>query len=76
LASIQKQWINGARKTVEDFKTGPKIPRSTGLSVEEEAMIVAFRRHSLLSFGRLPLSSPANSPSSDTLIPASMLSTP
>jgi 2,4-dienoyl-CoA reductase-like NADH-dependent reductase (Old Yellow Enzyme family) len=30
------------RKTVEDQKTGPKEPRSTVLSEEEEAMIVAF----------------------------------
>lgn len=36
------------RQTVEDQKTGPKEPRSTVLSAEEEAMIVAFRRHTLL----------------------------
>ena len=36
------------RKTVEDRKTGPKEPRSTVLSEEEEAMVVAFRRHTLL----------------------------
>lgn len=36
------------RATVEDRKTGPKEPRSTVLSTEEEAMIVAFRRHTLL----------------------------
>ena len=36
------------RQTVEDRKTGPKEPRSTVLSAEEEAMIVAFRRHTLL----------------------------
>jgi len=36
------------RDSVEDLKTGPKNPRSTVLSVEEEAMIVAFRRYSLL----------------------------
>lgn len=36
------------RKTVEDQKTGPKEPRSTVLSEEEEAMVVAFRRHTLL----------------------------
>ncbi len=35
------------RQTVEDRKTGPQEPRSTVLS-EEEAMIVAFRRHTLL----------------------------
>lgn len=36
------------RATVEDMKTGPKEPRSTVLSAAEEAMIVAFRRHTLL----------------------------
>jgi len=37
-----------ARKSVEDRKTGPKTPRSTVLSPEEEAVIVAFRKHTLL----------------------------
>jgi len=36
------------RGTVEDLKAGSKNPRSTVLSIEEEAMIVAFRRHTLL----------------------------
>lgn len=36
------------RATVEDRKTSPSEPRSTVLSEEEEAMIVAFRRHTLL----------------------------
>ncbi len=36
------------RTSVEDRKTGPKEPRSTVLSKEEEAIIVAFRRHTLL----------------------------
>ena len=36
------------RQTVEDLRTGPKEPRSTVLSEEEEAVIVAFRRHTLL----------------------------
>jgi hypothetical protein len=33
---------------VEDLKTGPKEPRSTVLSEEEEAAVVTFRRHGLL----------------------------
>ena len=37
------------RTTVEDFKTGPKEPRSTVLREEEEAIIIAFRRHTLLA---------------------------
>ena len=36
------------RATVEDLKTGPKAPHSTTLSEAEEAMVVAFRRHTLL----------------------------
>jgi len=36
------------RATVEDLKTGPKAPHSTTLSEAEEAMAVAFRRHTLL----------------------------
>lgn len=40
------KWKN--RDTVTDRRTGPKEPRSTVLSVEEEALIVAFRRYTLL----------------------------
>jgi transposase InsO family protein len=36
------------RTSVADAPTGPKEPRSTVLSVEEEAVVVAFRRHTLL----------------------------
>jgi transposase-like protein len=36
------------RETVVDRPTGPKQPKSTVLSVEDEAIIVAFRRHTLL----------------------------
>ena len=36
------------RPSVQDERTGPKQPRSTVLSREEEAIIVAFRRHTLL----------------------------
>ncbi len=35
------------RATVEDLKTGPKAPHSTTLSEAEEAVVVAFRRHTL-----------------------------
>jgi len=37
-----------SRETVEDRKTGPSQPRSTILSKEEEAIIITFRRHTLL----------------------------
>jgi len=36
------------RTSVEDLRTGPKDPKSTVLTIEEEAIIVAFRRHTLL----------------------------
>lgn len=36
------------RTSVQDLPAGPKDPKSTGLTIEEEAMIVAFRRHTLL----------------------------
>ena len=36
------------RKTVGDAPMGPKCPRSTVLTTEEEAVIVTFRKHTLL----------------------------
>ena len=36
------------RTSVADLPTGPKDPRSTLLTIEEEAVVVAFRRHTLL----------------------------
>ena len=40
------KWMK--RAAVGDLPTGPLEPRSTVLSVEDEAVIVAFRRHTLL----------------------------
>ncbi|ACA16019.1 integrase catalytic region [Methylobacterium sp. 4-46] len=37
-----------ARQTTADAAMGPKAPRSTVLTPEEEAIVVAFRRHTLL----------------------------
>jgi len=36
------------RTSTADLPTGPKDPRSTSLSIGEEAVVVAFRRHTLL----------------------------
>ena len=36
------------RESTVDRRTGPTVPRSTVLSVEQEAIIVAFRKHTLL----------------------------
>ena len=36
------------RTSDKDLPTGPRLPHSSVLSLEEEAIIVAFRRHTLL----------------------------
>ena len=36
------------RESTADRRTGPTVPRSTVLSVEQEAIVVAFRKHTLL----------------------------
>lgn len=36
------------RGSVADLKTGPKDAKSTVLSIEDEAIVVAFRKHTLL----------------------------
>jgi transposase InsO family protein len=36
------------RASVADLPTGPREPKSTVLSIGEEAMVIAFRRHTLL----------------------------
>lgn len=45
-AKTVAKWKN--RATVSDVPTGPKYSKSTILTGEEEAIIVAFRRHTLL----------------------------
>ena len=39
------------RTSTADLPTGPKIAKSTVLSIEEEAVIVAFRRHQVRDRG-------------------------
>ncbi len=41
------------RTTVKDAPMGPRRPHSTVLTMDQEAAIVAFRRQTLLSHGRL-----------------------
>src|SRR5712675_1893180 len=36
------------RSSTADHRTGPTVPKSTVLSIEQEAVIVAFRKHTLL----------------------------
>ncbi len=40
------KWRN--RPSVADLPTGPTKPQSTVLTLEEEAIVIAFRRHTLL----------------------------
>jgi hypothetical protein len=40
------KWRRG--DSTADLRTGPNVPKSTILSVEDEAIIVAFRKHTLL----------------------------
>lgn len=42
------------RTAVKDLPTGPKDAHSTVLSIEEEAIIVAFRKHTLLPLDDRP----------------------
>src|SRR6516164_3693778 len=62
-----------ARTSVADLPTGPKKPRSTVLTVEEEAVVVAFRRHTLLPLDDCLY---ALQPTSDALVAASLFATP
>jgi transposase-like protein len=39
------------RSSVADLPTGPREPRSTVLSIDDEAIVVAFRRHTLAAAG-------------------------
>ena len=67
-----------ARSSVSDLPTGPKQPRSTVLSAEEEAVVVAFRRHTLLPLDDClyALCPAAHDPASDALVPSPVSATP
>ena len=56
------------RESTADRRTGPAVPRSTVLSVEQEAIIVAFRKHTLLPLD-VCLTSKATSPRGRSSIP-------
>ena len=61
------------RTSAADLPTGPKDPGSTSLTIEEEAVVVAFRRHTLLpldgrSHAITPLSAPAHHPAPDAIV--------
>ena len=57
------------RASVADLPTGPKEPKSSVLSADEEAIIVAFRRHTLLPLDDC-LYALGDDPDPDAVIPA------
>ncbi len=59
--------VRGRRRS----PTGPKEAKSKVLSIEEEAIIVAFRHHYAIAARRLPLCAAADHPASDAVISAS-----
>jgi transposase-like protein len=63
------------RDTVNDRATGPKAPTSTVLSIEDEAIIVAFRRHTLLPLDDCLYAFAGDYPASDEIVVAPLPST-
>ena len=70
----------GAKVTIgdvlDDLPTGPKEAKPTVLSIEDEAIVVAFRRHTLLPLDDLPLRVADNDPASDPILAPSLSTTP
>lgn len=64
------------RTSVANLATGPKEPKSTILSPDEEAVIVAFRKHTLLPLDDCLYASPVNHSSPDALVAAPVPATP
>ena len=64
------------RGSVTDRPTGPREPRSTVLSMEDEAIIVAFRQHTLLPLDDCLYALQATIPRSDPIIIPSLSSAP
>ena len=64
------------RSHVHDAAMGPKSSHSTVLSLEEEAAIIAFRKHTLLPLDDCPLRSAKHNSPFDKIISASLFTTP
>ena len=60
------------RTSVADMPTGPKDRSSTVLTTEEEAVIVAFRKHTLLPLDDCLYALQPTIPTSDALVPPSL----
>jgi hypothetical protein len=58
------------RAFVNDARMGPKAPRSTVLSAEEETIIVALRKHTLLSLDHCLYALQTTIPHLTPLVPA------
>ena len=58
------------RQSVEDMPMGPQDARSTVLSVDEEALCVAFRQHTLLPLDDCLYAPAAHHPASDPVVTA------
>ena len=64
-----------ARTSFSDLPTGSKAPRSTVLSAEEEAVVVAFRRHTLLPLDDCLYALQPTIPPPDALVPSPVSAT-
>src|SRR5215204_4213444 len=64
------------RTSTADLRSGPQEPKSTGLSIEEEAVILTFRRHTLLPLDDCLYALAADTPAPDTLFAAPLPSAP
>src|SRR5262245_29594206 len=64
------------RAFLYDAPMGPKVPRSTVLSAEEEALAVAFRRHTLLPLDDCLYAPPSDHPASHAIVAASTVPAP
>ena len=64
------------RATVADLPTGPRRPSRASFRIEDEAIIVAFRRHTLLPLDDCLYALQADDPASDPLVPASLPAAP
>ena len=65
-----------SRSSTVDMRPGPKDAHSTVLSIEEEAIIVAFRKHTLLPLDDCLYALQATDPAPDQIVAAPLPATP
>lgn len=71
-AAIQRSKAPLKGAFVNDAPMGPKTPRSTVLLPEEEAIVIAFRKHTAAAARRLPLCPAGDRPTLDPVVLASL----